>query len=125
MSKMGQNTTSGTKPVEPANLQKEAPETDAQPEASTALVKDTKWEQEMLTLREELADEQKQRTEECFRKSQLNNDQRKEEREKLLQEKDIFLTFGEDPIFPEFSENHPDVVCVLLHLEEKTRMSSR
>ena len=54
MSKMSQNTTSETKLVEPANLQKEAPETDAQPEASTALVKDTKWEQEMLTLREGL-----------------------------------------------------------------------
>ena len=58
MSKMGQNTTSGTKPVELANLRKEALEMDAQPEASTTPIKEMEREQEMLTLREELADQE-------------------------------------------------------------------
>ena len=51
MSKMSQNTTSETKLVEPANLQKEAPKTEAQSEANTTPVKDVEREQEMLTLR--------------------------------------------------------------------------
>ena len=44
MSKMGQSTSSGTEPVEPANLQKEALETNAQVEANTTLVKDVERE---------------------------------------------------------------------------------
>ena len=55
MANVGQTTIAVTELVPPANLQKEAPETDAQPVVSITSEKDVEREKERLTLREELA----------------------------------------------------------------------
>mgnify|MGYP007117666682 CR=1 FL=1 len=54
MSKIDHDTSSGTEPLELANLQKKASEMDAEPVARKAPEKDVETEHEMQTLREEL-----------------------------------------------------------------------
>ena len=52
---MSRSITVVTEQVLPANLQKETPETEAQPVGSIAPKKDVEQEKEMLTLREAIA----------------------------------------------------------------------
>ena len=55
MANMGQNTSTILEPVSPANLQNAAQKTEAALVVNTTLEKDTEREQEMITLKEELA----------------------------------------------------------------------
>ena len=103
MANMGQNTSVDTKPVVSANIQNAIPEPELAPVVITTLETSTEQAQELVALRGELAAqevlrrnereqkktvEEQRRMEENLRKSQANNDRLKEEREKLLKDKD-------------------------------------
>ena len=104
MATMGQPTSVDTKPIVSANRQKPTPEQEPELAVEAALKSGIESTQELRALREELAaqetlrekewehkklaEEEQWRVEENLRKSHANNDRLKEEREKLLQEKD-------------------------------------
>mgnify|MGYP000173227897 CR=1 FL=1 len=55
MANSGQSTSPKTEPLEPVNLQKKVPKEEAEPVASTPLVKNCEREKELQTIKDELA----------------------------------------------------------------------